>query len=250
VLRKKLQLDVCTCYPDPKSPHCPQTTLIHKIRLRQRQALRWLRRAMHPIRLHAIRLRVNFHLRPHVVELHVPLADVSAILDGFDALAQAVGFDDTRGDGGLRHERDAGLRDERREHGAHDDGLDGRDRGVGIALCGVSDILQLTREIREGGRTIWAYEQNPLLTTSFGLTPKFAGFQSTRSATLPTSMLPIMWPIPWAIAGLIVYLLMYLLTLKLSAFVPSSSLSVPRWTLFLCAVFHVRRMTSPHRPIA
>jgi hypothetical protein len=103
-----------------------------------------------------------------------------------------------------------------------------------------------------GGRasTICAYEQKPLLTTSLGLTPKFAGFQSTRSASLPTSMLPIKWPMPWAMAGLMVYLLMYRLTRKLSASVPSSSLSVPRCTLFLCAVFHVRRMTSPHRPMA
>lgn len=47
-----------------------------------------------------------------------------------------------------------------------------------------------------------------------------------------------------------VYLLTYLLTRKLSAPVPSSSGKWPRCTLFLCAVFHVRRMTSPQRPIA
>lgn len=55
---------------------------------------------------------------------------------------------------------------------------------------------------------------------------------------------------PCATAGFTVYLLTYRLTRKLSASVPSSSGRGPRWTLFLCAVFHVRKMTSPQRPIA
>src|SRR6185369_17940654 len=39
-----------------------------------------------------------------------------------------------------------------------------------------------------------------------GLTPKKAGFHTTRSAHLPGSMLPTSWLMPCEIAGLIVYL--------------------------------------------
>jgi hypothetical protein len=41
-----------------------------------------------------------------------------------------------------------------------------------------------------------------------GLTPKKAGFHSTRSASLPTSMEPTVWAMPWVSAGLMVYLAM------------------------------------------
>ena len=63
-------------------------------------------------------------------------------------------------------------------------------------------------------------------------------------------MLPIAWLMPCAIAGLMVYLDTYRLTRKLSESVPSSSGSAPRCSLFLCAVFHVRWITSPQRPMA
>jgi hypothetical protein len=46
----------------------------------------------------------------------------------------------------------------------------------------------------------------PPLRISDGLTPKKAGFQSTRSASLPTSIEPTRWLMPCVIAGLIVYL--------------------------------------------
>ena len=114
-------------YPHPSH-------LIHKIPLRQRQRLRRFRRAHHAIRLNRIPLRIDLHLRPRIIELHIPLPNVPAILHRLDALAQAVGLDDARGDGRLADERDAGLWDERGEHGAHDDGFDGGDGGVGIAL--------------------------------------------------------------------------------------------------------------------
>jgi hypothetical protein len=91
---------------------------------------------MHPIGLDSIRFGIDFHLWPHVVELHVPLADVPAILDCFYALAQAISFHDARGDGGLGHEGNACLRDHRGEHGAHDDGFDGGDGCVRVALEG------------------------------------------------------------------------------------------------------------------
>ena len=41
-----------------------------------------------------------------------------------------------------------------------------------------------------------------------GLTPKKAGLQSTRSASLPTSTEPTSWPMPWVMAELMVYLAM------------------------------------------
>lgn len=91
---------------------------------------------------------------------------------------------------------------------------------------------------------------NPPLSTKSGFVPNHAGSHTTRSASLPTSMLPTMCAKPCEMAGLIVYLDTYLLTRKLSAPVPSSSGSVPLCSLFLCAVFHVRAMTSPTRPMA
>jgi hypothetical protein len=85
-----------------------ESRLINKVLLRQRQRLRGLRRTPHPIRLNAIRLRVDRHLRPRIVELHVPLAYVAAIFDRLDALAQLVRVDDARVDGRFRHESHAG----------------------------------------------------------------------------------------------------------------------------------------------
>ncbi|EWS62534.1 hypothetical protein Y695_04241 [Hydrogenophaga sp. T4] len=48
----------------------------------------------------------------------------------------------------------------------------------------------------------------PPFRTSAGLTPKKAGFQTTRSAHFPTSSEPTMCDMPCAMAGLIVYLAM------------------------------------------
>ncbi|MNR25159.1 hypothetical protein D3C85_1422910 [compost metagenome] len=48
----------------------------------------------------------------------------------------------------------------------------------------------------------------PPLITSAGLTPKNAGAQSTRSASLPASTEPTSWAMPWVSAGLMVYLAM------------------------------------------
>ena len=41
-----------------------------------------------------------------------------------------------------------------------------------------------------------------------GFTPKKAGVQMTRSASLPTSTEPTCFEMPWEIAGLIVYFAM------------------------------------------
>lgn len=78
---------------------------IHKISLRQRQLLTRLGRAMHPVSLYTVRLRVDLHLGSYVVVLHVPLANVSTVLDGLNALPQPVRLDDAGVDGCLGHER-------------------------------------------------------------------------------------------------------------------------------------------------
>ena len=56
------------------------------------------------------------------------------------------------------------------------------------------------------GSPIAAIAMKPPLRISAGLTPKKAGFHTTRSAHLPGSMLPTSWLMPCAMAGLIVYL--------------------------------------------
>src|SRR5690349_413924 len=88
----------------------------------------------------------------------------------------------------------------------------------------------------------------PPLITRAGRTPKNAGSQSTRSASLPGSTEPICWAMPWATAGQIVYLATYRLARLLSAG-PSPG-SAPRRAFITCAVCQVRRTTSPTRPIA
>lgn len=102
--------------------------------LRKRQSRRRLGSAHLAVRLDDVALRVDPHAGHGVVEAHVALADGAASPDGLDALAQAVGLDGARGHGGGGDEEDAGLRDEGGEHGAGDDGLDGGDGGVGVAL--------------------------------------------------------------------------------------------------------------------
>ncbi len=55
---------------------------------------------------------------------------------------------------------------------------------------------------------IIAPAMKPPLMTSSGLTPKNAGFQSTRSAILPTAIEPTCAAMPCVIAGLMVYFAM------------------------------------------
>jgi hypothetical protein len=89
---------------------------------------------MHPISLHPIILWINTHLRSHIIEFHILLADRPTVPDRFNALLEAVGGDGTRGYGGRGDEEDAGLWDKGCEHGSADYGLHGGDGGVGIAL--------------------------------------------------------------------------------------------------------------------
>mmetsp|Transcript_10993 Transcript_10993/g.32571 ORF Transcript_10993/g.32571 Transcript_10993/m.32571 type:complete len:215 (+) Transcript_10993:25-669(+) len=56
------------------------------------------------------------------------------------------------------------------------------------------------------GSPICAQAMVPPLMTISGLAPKSAGFQMTRSASLPASTEPTACAMPWATAGLMVYL--------------------------------------------
>src|SRR5206468_3467821 len=85
---------------------------------------------------------------------------------------------------------------------AHDDNAAPNDPNIGRAItgCGVGiDALP---------SPIIAPAMDPPLTITSGLTPKNAGFHSTRSASFPTSIDPTSAAMPWVIAGLIVYLAM------------------------------------------
>src|ERR1051325_6371147 len=55
------------------------------------------------------------------------------------------------------------------------------------------------------GAPICAHAMKPPLMTISGFAPNIEGFHNTRSASLPTSIEPMMCAMPWASAGLIVY---------------------------------------------
>ena len=55
---------------------------------------------------------------------------------------------------------------------------------------------------------MFAHAIIPPLRITSGFTPKNAGFQTHRSASLPTSMDPTSCAMPWEMAGLIVYFAM------------------------------------------
>jgi hypothetical protein len=66
--------------------------------------------------------------------------------------------------------------------------------GGGVLRNGEMEGEEMVIRISEGGNgmlTIIAYEIIPLFITRLGLVPKLAGFQTTRSASLPTSTLPV-----------------------------------------------------------
>ena len=95
---------------------------------------------MHAIGLHLITLRIDFHLRHVVVELHIPLPDVPAVLHRLHGLPQTVGLFHTGLERRLRDEGHAvPLGVEGAEHGPGEDGLDGGDGGVGVAHHGPGD---------------------------------------------------------------------------------------------------------------
>ena len=45
---------------------------------------------MYAISLNPVVLRINLHLRHHVVEFHVLLSDIAAVLDGRNLLLQTI----------------------------------------------------------------------------------------------------------------------------------------------------------------
>lgn len=140
------------------SASCKRTHLVNEVILRQGQRLRRLRVAEHPVRLDDVALRINTHLGHDIIKLHVLLADIAAVPDSLDAFLEAVGLDDAVVDGGLGDPHNGGTWDEglnllvmvlmmeRKKGGeggggayaelpTHDNGLDGGDGTVGVALC-------------------------------------------------------------------------------------------------------------------
>jgi hypothetical protein len=89
---------------------------------------------MDPICFDLVALRINLHLGRGVVEFHIFLADGPTVLYGFHALLQVVRPRHPRFDACLADKRDGGFRNCRRKHGAHDDWLDGGNRGIRITL--------------------------------------------------------------------------------------------------------------------
>lgn len=83
------------------------------------------------------------HSRHAIVMSHVGLANRTAPADGLDATTELVRFHGTGGNGRRGDEENAGRGFERGEHGTGDDGLDGRDGGIGIALV---EVRRLKRE--------------------------------------------------------------------------------------------------------
>ena len=82
---------------------------------------------MDTVSLDSIILRIDLHLRSHVVELHIVLPDPPTVLDGFNPFLEVVGGDCAGVDGSFGDEEDGCLRDQWGEHGARDNGLDGGD---------------------------------------------------------------------------------------------------------------------------
>jgi hypothetical protein len=90
--------------------------MVTRLRARRRTTCRLPRRSgigvsiVISIRFHVtvtyVALGVDLHLRHCVVELHVFFADGTAILDSFDAFAQAVGLNNAFVDRGLRDPHD------------------------------------------------------------------------------------------------------------------------------------------------
>ena len=156
--------------------------------------------ASSPARTSAVRRRrvtsigfgIDGDLRRGVVQLHVLLADVAAVAHRLDAFGQAVTSADAFLHRSLADERERRSRQSRRPKLPN--------IGRMKTGCGVG--------IEALGSPICDQAMTPPLITISGLTPKNAGFHSTRSASLPTSIEPTRWPKPWAMAGLIVYLAM------------------------------------------
>lgn len=93
---------------------------------------------MDTISLNPIILRIDLHLRPDIIKLHILLANIPTVLNSLDSFLKSIGGNCAGRDGSFGDEEDGCLRDERCEHGPADDGLYGWDGGVGIALFRVN----------------------------------------------------------------------------------------------------------------
>ena len=102
--------------------------------LAQRQLVSRLSGAKHPIRFYAVALRIHLHLRHDIVELHIFLANISAVFDRLNALLQPIAGHETGVDAGLANKRYACTWDKGSEHWSHNDWLHCWYGGVGITL--------------------------------------------------------------------------------------------------------------------
>ena len=139
------------------------------------------------VHAHFVGFGIDFEVRRGVVVNHVLLADAPAVAHGRDR-PQA----EPLWDAGLRDASDtkvmlvAAIAAPKLPNiGRYSTGC-----GVGMEALGSPIALQA---------------MNPPFTIISGFTPKNAGFQSTRSASLPGSIEPISAAMPWVIAGLMVY---------------------------------------------
>ena len=82
---------------------------------------------MNPISLNPIILWVNRHLWAHIIEPHIALPNLPAVLHRLDSFLQAIGSDGAGGDRRFGDEEDGCLGDEGSEHGAAYYGLNCRD---------------------------------------------------------------------------------------------------------------------------
>ena len=77
------------------------------------------------------------------------------------------------------------------EHRSHDYGFDCRNRSVGVALRrSLVENAKIQWHLGGDRCTICIWAIIPLFITIVGFVPKLFGFQTTRSANLPTSRLP------------------------------------------------------------
>ena len=69
-------------------PPVPES--INVVLLTQRQPICWLHCTMQPIRFNTIAFWIHLHLRHQIIELHIFLADLSAVLHWFNSLLESI----------------------------------------------------------------------------------------------------------------------------------------------------------------
>ena len=131
---------------------------------------------------HGVALGIDRDLRQRVVQHHVALADACACRGRAAAARRSAGGSVPRSSDALRHER---------ARSASGRAVRTRRTSAGSAPAPASES---TRSDRPSAPPA----MKPPLMTSSGLTPKNAGFHSTRSASLPTSIEPTCSAMPCA----------------------------------------------------